>query len=197
MIHLNEPNLLEPFLHNSWQILLWNISTSRVHNSWTYSALFHYLSDLGRADRGHFPMAFATSFAIFGLGKLGREVLSALLDAAEAETISIHILTRLGSDNVFYYPPNVRIFQIDYDDAEKADLQLEEALRKIDVVISTVGAGVADPVAEVAKLKSEGKHCGFIPGFANQVKVARAAKKADCKLFLPALVNSHSTSPGF
>ena|ERR1700761_6465157 len=132
-------------------------------------------------------MSGLTSFAILGLGRLGSQVLSALLTSPQGRSLSIRILTRPGSQTRnLLYPPNVSFWPIDYNDPYRVDAQLLQALKGVQVVISTVGAGVKDPDAEGRKLMAMGKHSGFIPGYINQSIVARAAKRAGCKLFVPA-----------
>lgn len=131
-------------------------------------------------------MSGLTTFAIFGLGKLGLCILASLLEAPTSDNFTIRILTRPGSGKGGRLPPNVTFHPIDYSQNAETEEQLAQALEGIQVIISTVGAGVSDPTAEAQKLINQGKHCGFIPGYANQLAVARAAKRANCQLFIPA-----------
>jgi hypothetical protein len=131
-------------------------------------------------------MSGLTEFAIFGLGRLGSCILTSLLESPANASLKIRILTRPGSRRVGRYPENVTFHAIDYSDPAEAENQLIRALRGTQVVISTVGSGVDHPSALARKLLAEGKHSGYIPGYANQVLVARAAKKVGCRLFVPA-----------
>jgi hypothetical protein len=121
------------------------------------------------------------------VGKLGSCVLTTLLEHPEARNFRIHILTRPDSvKKRIHYPSNVVLCPIDYTDRLIAEEQLDSALQGIQVVISTVGSGVADPDGLARKLIREGKNSNYIPGYANQWIVAKAAKGAGCKLFVPA-----------
>lgn len=132
-------------------------------------------------------MSGFSSFAIFGLGKLGSCVLQSLLETTGSKKFTIHILTRVGSRrDAEGLPSNVSFYAIDYSNPEDAEAQIIQALSGIQVVISTVGAGVEDPNQLAQALTKEGKHSNFIPGYANQRIVARAALRAGCNLFVPA-----------
>jgi hypothetical protein len=131
-------------------------------------------------------MSGLTSFAILGLGRLGSCILLSLLESPGHKRLNIRVLTRPGSRRIGKYPPNVSFHPIDYSEPEESENQLIEALAGVQVIISTVGAGVRNPAAFARKLKAEGKDSGTIPGYTNQVIVARAARKAGCRLFVPA-----------
>lgn len=102
-------------------------------------------------------MSGLTSFAIFGLGKFGSCILRSLLETPKSKSFTIHILTRPGSrKDADGYPSNVTFHSIDYSEPAKAEDQLVTALEGIQVVISTVGAGVSNPEAFAQRLMREG-----------------------------------------
>jgi nucleoside-diphosphate-sugar epimerase len=133
-------------------------------------------------------MSGMTTLAIFGLGRLGSYLLAALLNhpAAKSSGLRVRVLTRPGSYHRGPFPSNVTFHPIDYRDYDKALFELVEALSGVHCVISTVGSGCADPDAEAKRLQALGKHCGYIPGYAAQRLVAKAARKAGVSLFVPA-----------
>jgi saccharopine dehydrogenase-like NADP-dependent oxidoreductase len=131
-------------------------------------------------------MSGFSTFAIFGAGKLGSKILTALLEHPSAPSLTIRVLTRPGSSKPqVYVPSTVSFWPIDYSNPAIADAQLAAALRGVEVVISAVGSGLK--CGEDAKAYAEaGKHIGDLPGFKSQRIVAYAAKKAGCQLFVPA-----------
>ena len=146
------------------------------------------MSDSGESETSAPPY---TSLAILGAtGKLGSYFLRALSEHPLASTLSIRLLTRQHSpnptagDKLASSHPNLSItlHEIEYNKGEETERQLASVLEDVEVVISTVG----DP-----DLEKEGKglkdivHCGELPGFKAQEVVARAAKKAGVKLFVP------------
>jgi hypothetical protein len=131
-------------------------------------------------------MSGLNCFAILGLGKLGSCILLSLLESTSHKRLRIRVLTRPETRRIGKYPPNVSFYPIDYSQPAEAEDQLVKALTGVQVVISTVGAGVRNPGALARELKAKGKHSGAIPGYANQLLVAKAARKAGCRLFVPA-----------
>lgn len=132
-------------------------------------------------------MSGFSTFAILGAnGKLGSQVLNALLEHRAASSLTIRVLTRPGSLRLMQSVPSmVTYWPIDYSNRAKAETQLNDALSGIEVVISTVGSGL--PKSEDAKAYADaGKHVGDLPGFQSQSIVATAAKKVGCQLFVPA-----------
>jgi hypothetical protein len=131
-------------------------------------------------------MSGFSSFALFGVGRLGTHILVALLSHPAASQLSIRILTRPGSASIpVALPRNVSIWPIDYSRPEVAEAQLIKALTGVEVVISTVGSGLGKG-EDVKSWADAGKHVGHLPGFVSQSIVARAAKHAGCQLFVPA-----------
>ncbi|KZS96295.1 hypothetical protein SISNIDRAFT_450955 [Sistotremastrum niveocremeum HHB9708] len=130
-------------------------------------------------------MSGFSTFAIVGLGKLGSRVLAALLSHRSASDLSIRVLTRPDSVHSQVNHPNVTFYPINYENGPLAESQLAHALRSVEVVISTIGAGQNDS-AEVKRLVASGRHIGDLPGFRSQSLVARCARIAGCQLFVPA-----------
>ncbi|KAJ7089022.1 hypothetical protein C8R43DRAFT_296511 [Mycena crocata] len=129
-------------------------------------------------------MSTPVTIAILG----GSSLLSlALLQAFSTHPrvldVRIRILTRPASAEkvhimIAQYPTlYLTVHAIDYSAAE-VDTGLDAALRGVDVVISTVGD-------DSGLTRKDVKHSGLLPGFIAQDKVARAAKAAGVRLFIP------------
>jgi uncharacterized protein YbjT (DUF2867 family) len=120
------------------------------------------------------------SLAVLGAtGNVGEQLLAALAQHPQAKFLDIRILTRPSPWTVKGDPAlHVRIFEIVYN-SKDTHAMLVEALRGVDVVISTVGDDSGLTGRDV-------KNCGELPGFKAQNDVARAAKEAGVKLFVPA-----------
>jgi uncharacterized protein YbjT (DUF2867 family) len=125
-------------------------------------------------------MAPYRSLAILGAsGNVGEQLLAALAKHPYAKFLDIRILTRPSPWKVKGDPAlHVRVFEITYNMRE-THAMLVDALRGVDVVISTVGDDSGLTGRDV-------KNCGELPGFKAQDAVARAAKEAGVKLFVPA-----------
>jgi len=120
------------------------------------------------------------SLAILGAtGNLGSQLLAALAHDPRSRTLDIRILTRPSPWQIPVDPElNVSVHQITYNTRE-THAALLRALKGVDVVISTVGD---DSGLTSRDVKSSGK----LPGFRAQDEVARAAKEAGVRLFVPA-----------
>ncbi|KAJ7452261.1 hypothetical protein FB451DRAFT_1409415 [Mycena latifolia] len=118
-----------------------------------------------------------------GTGDLGTHLLRAFSAHSAAPTVRLRLLTRPASaerahtlimphENLY-----LTVHPIDYS-APEGETGLEAALCGVDVVLSVVeddsGMGANDV-----------KHSGVLPGFLAQDAVARAAKAAGVKLFVP------------
>ncbi|KAL4245650.1 NAD(P)-binding domain superfamily protein [Abortiporus biennis] len=139
-----------------------------------------------------------TSFAILGAtGKLGQELLRSFSEHPLSDQLDIRILTRPSSfckacklgdqydlntgSRSRGRPLNITVFQIDYVYGSRETHQvLREALKDVDVVISLVGddSGLNHRDGHV-------RHIGELSGFKAQLEVAKAAKAAGVKLFVP------------
>ncbi|KAJ7745537.1 hypothetical protein DFH07DRAFT_15291 [Mycena maculata] len=122
--------------------------------------------------------------AILGVcGTLGPFLLKALSEHPKAADVHIRILTRpLSTEKALMFAapyPNLdlTVHPIDYG-ARDADSGLDAALCGVDVVLSAVGD-------DSGMRRKNVKHTGFLPGFIAQDRVARAAKAAGVKLFVP------------
>lgn len=120
------------------------------------------------------------SLAILGAtGSLGEQLLAALAHHPRAKTLDIRILTRPSPWNIPVDPVlNVSVYQITYNTPETRT-ELLEALLGVDVVISVVGDDSGLTSRDV-------KSSAELPGFRAQDLVARVAKEAGVKLFVPA-----------
>ncbi len=149
------------------------------------------MSDSGDSDVPTLPY---TSLAILGAtGQLGSYFLKALSEHPLAPNLTIHLLTRHSSPKLavgaklISSHPNLAItlYEIEYNQGEETEKQLENALKDIEVVISAVG----DPSLQGDVEKDDKiNHCGELPSFQAQEAVAKAAKKAGVKLYVPSYV---------
>jgi len=127
-------------------------------------------------------MSEIQSIAILGAtGSLGTQLLAALAKHPRHKSLDIRVLTRPSP-----WPTEVEsglrvtVYPIQYG-TRNAHEALMRALRGVDVVISTVGddSGLSSrDVRSIAEL----------PGFRAQDAVAKAAKAAGVKLFIPSSV---------
>ncbi|KAK7031968.1 NAD(P)-binding protein [Favolaschia claudopus] len=137
----------------------------------------------------------STTIAIFGAtGPLGKFVLQAIADSPQRRgTVKeIRILTRPQSVDkantlARQYPMlSITVHPLSYgilpggEETVTGSKEIEDALRTVDVVLSLVGddSGLTGRSNDV-------KHVGLLPGFLAQDGIARAAKKAGVKLFVP------------
>ncbi|KAJ7631588.1 hypothetical protein DFH06DRAFT_698142 [Mycena polygramma] len=127
-------------------------------------------------------MSAPITIAILGAsGTLGPSLLQALADHPRALEVRIRILTRPRSAEKAHtlaekYPTlYLTVHPIDYVGTETG---LDAALHGVDVVLSTVGDDSGLTREDVA-------HTGLLPGFLAQDAVARAAKAAGVRLFVP------------
>lgn len=136
-----------------------------------------------------------TTLAILGAtGQLGPYILDALSEHSLAPDLKIRLLTRRSSPNLAISAklisshPNLSItlHEIEYDKDKDTEKQLVQALDDVEVVISAVGDPCLEADTQVGD--SDAEHCGQLPGFIAQEAVARAAKKAGVKLFVPSYV---------
>ncbi|KAJ6513530.1 hypothetical protein DFH09DRAFT_1288259 [Mycena vulgaris] len=128
-------------------------------------------------------MTTPLTIAILGAsGTVGPFLLQALAAHPSTADVRIRILTRSTSlerveSVVAEHGPSltITVHVIDYTSTNTG---LDEGLRGVDVVISAVGndSGLTKAVV---------RHCGLLPGFLTQDAVARAAKVAEVKLFIP------------
>ncbi|KAI0783182.1 hypothetical protein C8Q75DRAFT_468353 [Abortiporus biennis] len=130
-----------------------------------------------------------TSFAILGAtGKLGQELLHSFSEHSLSNQLQIRILTRPQSfckachlRNQYLNILNITIYPIDYIYGSRETYEaLKEALRGVDVVISTVGDD-----SRLNRRDGLIRHIGELPGFKAQLEVAEAAKAVGIKLFVP------------
>ncbi|KAJ7080934.1 hypothetical protein B0H15DRAFT_855563 [Mycena belliarum] len=144
-------------------------------------------------------MSVPRNIAIFGAsGTLGPFLLQAFATHPKASELDVRILTRHKSTEraqalAARHPTlKVTVHAVNFAAANAEDLEtgLEEALRGVDVVISAVGDDSGLTSKDV-------KHTGLLPGFIAQDQVARAAKAAGVKLFLPSEYGTptHSMAP--
>lgn len=134
-------------------------------------------------------MSRIQSIAILGAtGRLGTQLLAALVDHPRHKSLDIRVLTRPSPWPTEVDPSlRVTVYPIKYGTPGTHE-DLLRALRGVDVVISTVGddSGLSSKdVRSVAEL----------PGFRAQDVVAKAAKAAGVKLFVPSSVLSLSRDP--
>jgi len=125
-------------------------------------------------------MSPCQSIAILGAtGNLGEQLLAALSHHPRARTLDIRILTRPSPWQIPVGPGlTITSYQITYN-TEDTHASLLKALKGVDVVISAVGDDSGLTNREV-------KNSGALPGFRAQDEVAKAAKAAGVKLFVPA-----------
>jgi uncharacterized protein YbjT (DUF2867 family) len=125
-------------------------------------------------------MSSYRSLAILGAtGNLGEQLLAAIARDPRAKPLDIRILTRPSPWQIPVDPGlNVSLHQITYN-TRNTHASLLKALKGVDVVISAVGDDSGLTSRDVA-------NSGELPGFKAQDEVARAAKEAGVKLFVPA-----------
>jgi nucleoside-diphosphate-sugar epimerase len=135
-----------------------------------------------------YSMSAPLTIAILGAtGTLGPSLLQAIADHPKVLDARIRILTRPTSAEKAHtlaarYPTlYLTVHAVDYTGAE-AETGLAAALRGVDVVLSAVGDDSGLTRKDVA-------HSGLLPGFIAQDAVARAAKAAGVKLFVPSCVS--------
>jgi uncharacterized protein YbjT (DUF2867 family) len=136
-------------------------------------------------------MSEIQSIAILGAtGRLGSQLLAALARHPRHKSLDIRILTRPSPWPTEVDPSlRVTVYSIQYGTRDTHETLLQ-ALRGVDVVISTVGddSGLSSKdVRSIAEL----------PGFRAQEVVAKAAKAAGVKLFVPSSVFPLRRNPGF
>ncbi|KAJ7096879.1 hypothetical protein C8R44DRAFT_717503 [Mycena epipterygia] len=129
-------------------------------------------------------MSRPLTLAILGAsGTLGPFLLTALAAHPKAHDVRIRILTRATSVEKVHLIADehkslyLTMHAIDYTGAE-TETGLDAALRGVDVVLSLVGddSGLTNKDVE---------HTGLLPGYIAQDTVARAAKAAGVRLFVP------------
>ncbi|KAJ6564173.1 hypothetical protein B0H19DRAFT_1219728 [Mycena capillaripes] len=127
-------------------------------------------------------MSAPITIAILGAsGTLGPFLLQAIAAHPKAQEVRLRILTRPTSTEkahtlaAQYLTLYLTVHPIDYTAAETG---LDAALRGVDVVISAVGDDSRLRFPDVV-------HTGFLPGSLAQDAVARAAKAAGVRLFVP------------
>lgn len=134
-------------------------------------------------------MSEIQSVAILGAtGRLGAQLLAALVGHPRHQSLDIRVLTRPSPWPTEVHPSlQVTVYPIQYGTSETHEALLR-ALDGVDVVISTVGddSGLSGKdVGSIAEL----------PGFRAQDVVAKAAKAAGVKLFVPSSVLSLRRDP--
>ena len=124
-------------------------------------------------------MSEIQSIAILGAtGRLGTQLLAALAKHPRHKSLDIRILTRPSP-----WPTEVdsslqvTVYPIQYGTYGTHEA-LKRALHGVDVVISTVGDDSGLSIRDVRSVAE-------LPGFKAQDAVARAAKAAGVKLFVP------------
>lgn len=127
-------------------------------------------------------MSEIQSIAILGAtGRLGTQLLSALARHPRHRSLDIRILTRPSPWPTEVDPDlRVSVYSIQYGTYDTHEV-LKQALRGVDVVISTVGDDSGLSGKDVRSI-------GELPGFRAQDAVAKAAKAAGVKLFVPSSV---------
>lgn len=120
------------------------------------------------------------SLAILGAtGNVGEQLLTALAHHPRSKSLDIRILTRPSPWRIPVDPTlNFSVYQINYNTRDTRS-ELLEALRGVDVVISTVGddSGLTSRDVQTS---------AELPGFRAQDIVAKVAKEAGVRLFVPA-----------
>ena len=127
-------------------------------------------------------MSEIQSIAILGAtGRLGTQLLAALAQHPRHKSLDIRVLTRPSPwPTVVDSSLLVTVYPIRYGTADTHETLLR-ALRGVDVVISTVGDDSGLSCKDVRSITE-------LPGFRAQDVVAKAAKAAGVKLFVPSLV---------
>ena len=134
-------------------------------------------------------MSEIQSIAILGAtGHLGTQLLAALAKHPRHKSLDIRILTR-PSPWPTEVDPNLRVsvYPIQYGTRDTHEA-LQRALRGVDVVVSTVGDDSGLSSRDV-------KSIAELPGFKAQDAVAKAAKVAGVRLFVPSSVLLLSGNP--
>ena len=124
-------------------------------------------------------MSGIQSIAILGAtGRLGTQLLAALAKHPQRKSLDIRVLTRPSPWPTEVDPSlRVTVYPIQYGTPDTHEV-LTRALRGVDVVISTVGDDSGLGGKDVRSISE-------LPGFRAQDAVARAAKAAGVKLFVP------------
>jgi len=127
-------------------------------------------------------MSEIQSIAILGAtGRLGTQLLAALAKHPRHKSLEVRVLTRPSPWPTEVDPSlQVSVYPIQYGTHETHEA-LQRALCGVDVVISTVGDDSGLTSKDVRSIAE-------LPGFRAQDVVARAAKAAGVKLFVPSLV---------
>ncbi|KAJ7712026.1 hypothetical protein B0H16DRAFT_1626470 [Mycena metata] len=127
-------------------------------------------------------MSPSLNIAILGAsGTLGPFILQAISAHPNASTVCLRILARptsVGRVKILveqHADLDLTVHVIDYTNGGAG---LDSALQGVDVVISAVGD-------DSGLTKKDVKHTGLLPGFITQDTVAKAAKAAGVKLFVP------------
>ena len=127
-------------------------------------------------------MSEIQSIAILGAtGRLGTQLLAALAKHPRHKSLDIRVLTRPSPWPTEVDPSlRVTVYPIQYGTRDTHDALLR-ALQGVDVVISTVGDDSGLSSKDVKSISE-------LPGFRAQDVVAKAAKAAGVKLFVPSSV---------
>ena len=127
-------------------------------------------------------MSEIQSIAILGAtGRLGTQLLAALARHPRHKSLDIRVLTRPSPWPTEVDPSlRVSVYPIRYGTQDTYEA-LRRALSGVDVVISTVGDDSGLSSKDVKSITE-------LPGFKAQDVVARAAKAAGVKLFVPSSV---------
>lgn len=132
----------------------------------------------------HIPSAMSEiqSIAILGAtGRLGTQLLAALAKHPRHKSLDIRVLTRPSPWPTEVDPSlRVSVYPIQYGTRDTHQA-LQRALYGVDVVISTVGDDSGLTCKDVRSIAE-------LPGFRAQDVVAKAAKTAGVKLFIPSSV---------
>ncbi|KAJ7150603.1 hypothetical protein C8R46DRAFT_1305151 [Mycena filopes] len=128
----------------------------------------------------------ALTIAILGAtGDLGSHILRAIAAHPKAQQVRLRILTRAGSAEKAHALAGqfstlyLTVHEIDYSSATARDEGLGAALHGVDVVLSAVGDDSGEAI------RKDVRHTGQLPGFMAQDAVARVAKEAGVRLFVP------------
>jgi len=127
-------------------------------------------------------MSEIKSIAILGAtGRLGTQLLAALAKHPRHKSLEVRVLTRPSPWPTEVDPSlRVSVYPIQYGTHETHEA-LRRALCGVDVVISTVGDDSGLTSKDVRSIAE-------LPGFRAQDVVARAAKAAGVRLFVPSSV---------
>ena len=136
-------------------------------------------------------MSEIQSIAILGAtGRLGTQLLAALAKHPRHKSLDIRVLTRPSPWPTEVDPSlRVTVYPIQYGTRDTHDALLR-ALQGVDVVISTVGDDSGLSSKDVKSISE-------LPGFRAQDVVAKAAKAAGVKLFVPSSVLPLRLAPCF